>query len=70
MEKEMMKLQTNLKGLKKFAWRKKLDGWFTCNGRELTDSEVRKIVNYGISKGYRYDIDIPDDEVEQVLDWK
>ena len=69
MTKVKAQLRTNLKGLKKFAWSKNLKGWFVCNGRELTDAEVRKIVEYGISKGYECDIDIPDDEVEEVLNW-
>lgn len=65
-----MQLHTNLQGLKKWAWRKNLRGYFILNGRELTDKEVRMIVEYGISKGYRTEGDIPDDEVLQVLGWE
>ncbi len=63
-------MRTNLKGFKKNLWRKNLTGFFVCNRRELTDSEVRKIVDYGISKGYETDADIPDDELKQVLNWE
>lgn len=65
-----MLMHTNLQGLKKSAWRKNLRGYFILNGRELTDKEVRKIVEYGISKGYRTEGDIPDDEALEVLGWK
>lgn len=65
-----MRLCTNLKGLKKWAWRKNLRGYFIFNGRELTDKEVRMIVEYGISQGYRTENDIPDNEVLQVLGWE
>lgn len=61
---------TNLKGLKKWAWRKNLNGFFSYGGRELTDAEVRKLVEYGISKGYRTEADIPGEEVEQLLNKK
>ena len=65
-----MQLHTNLQGLKKLAWRKNLRGYFILNGRELTDKEVRMIVEYGISKGYRTEGDIPVDEALQVLGWE
>lgn len=62
-----MKMATNLAGLKRFAWRKNLRGYFIHNGRELSDAEVRRVVEYGISKGYRTEADIPEDEVNQLL---
>ena len=62
-----MKMRTNLKGVKKFIWRRNLNGFFVCDGRKLTDSEVRKVVEYGISKGYETEADIPESEVEQLL---
>lgn len=65
-----MKIHTCLEGVKKWAWKKNLKGFFTRNGRELTDAEVRKIVEYGISKGYKTEIDIPEDEVDQILGWE
>lgn len=63
-----MKMTTNLAGLKKLAWKKNLRGYFTHGGRELSDAEVRRVVEYGISKGYRTEADIPEDEVERLLD--
>lgn len=61
------KVQTNLKGLKKWAWRKNLRGFFSFEGRMLSDKEVRAVVEYAISKGYEYDCDIPEEEVREVL---
>lgn len=34
----------NLQGLKRWAWRKNLRGFFSYGGRELSDAEVRKLV--------------------------
>lgn len=61
------RVKTNLKGLKKWAWRKNLSGFFSFEGRMLSDEEVRAVVEYAISKGYEYDCDIPDEEVREVL---
>ena len=66
----MSKIIQYLQGLKKRVLKKNLRGFFTRNGRELTDAEVRKIVEYGLSKGYRTEIDIPSEEVEQILGWE
>lgn len=60
-------VETNLKGLRKWAWRKNLSGFFSFEGRMLSDEEVRAVVEYAISKGYEYDCDIPDEEVREVL---
>lgn len=60
-------IKTSLKGLKKWAWRKNLSGFFSVNGKELSDSQVRKMVNWAIDKGYEYDSDIPNDEVVELL---
>lgn len=57
----------NLQGLKRWAWRKNLRGFFSYGGRELSDAEVRKLVEYGISKGYRTEADIPSEEVDKIL---
>lgn len=63
------KISVSLKGLRKFAWRKRLDGFFSINGQYLSDSEVRRIVEYGIAKGYETNEDIPTDEAIKVLGW-
>lgn len=60
-------IKTNLPGLKKWAWRKNLTGFFSVNGKELTDTQVRAMVEWAISKGYVYDVDIPEDEVANLL---
>lgn len=62
-------IKVSLKGLKQQAWKKKLDGFFSINGRYLSDTEVRKLVEYGISKGYETNEDIPIDEALKVLGW-
>lgn len=61
------KVKTSLKGLKKWAWKKNLRGFFSFEGRMLSDKEVREVVEYAISKGYEYDSDIPDVEFREVL---
>lgn len=60
-------LRTNLKGLKKWAWRKNLKGFFSVNGKELSDAQVRTMVEWAIGKGYEYDADIPEKEVIELL---
>lgn len=60
-------IKTNLLGLKKWAWRKDLTGFFSVNGKALTDGQVRTMVEWAISKGYVYDADIPGDEVAKFL---
>ena len=63
-------IKTNLKGLKKWAWRKNLKGFFSVNGKELSDAQVREMVDWAISKGYEYDSDIPEKEVIELLNIK
>lgn len=60
-------IKVNLKGLKKWAWRKNLKGFFSVNGKELSDEQVRTMVEWAISKGYEYDADIPEKEVIELL---
>lgn len=61
------KIKTSLNGLKKWAWKKNLSGFFSFEGRMLSDKEVRAVVEYAISNGYEYDCDIPYEEVREVL---
>jgi ribulose bisphosphate carboxylase small subunit len=63
-------IHTSLKGLKRHAWRKNLSGFFTHRGRELSDSEVRKLVEYGIKKGYETEAEFTDEEVDRLLSGK
>lgn len=60
-------IKVNLKGLKKWAWRKNLKGFFSVNGKELSDEQVRIMVEWAISKGYECDADIPEKEVTELL---
>lgn len=66
-ERKTHKIKISLKGLKKWAWRKDLKGFFSVNGKELTDTQVRTMVEWAISKGYEYDADIPEDELIELL---
>nr|DAX71561.1 MAG TPA: hypothetical protein [Caudoviricetes sp.] len=50
-------------------WKRNLGGLFVVGGRQLTDAEARKVVNYAIEHGYMYSSDIPDSEVASVLGW-
>ena len=53
----VVKLSCNLRGLKRSkSWRKNLSGFFELdNGTQLSDSQVRHIVEYGIKNGYETD---------------
>lgn len=64
------KVKTNMRGFKKWmdSHRKKnLKGFFSIGERELTDREVRLAVNYAVRKGYKYDSDIPVEELERLF---
>ena len=59
-----------MRGFKKWmdSHRKKnLKGFFSIGERELTDREVRLAVNYAVRKGYKYDSDIPVEELERLF---
>jgi hypothetical protein len=60
-------LKTNLQGFKRNWWRKNLHGFFTNNGKLLTDAQVRRMVNWGIEHGCRTEADIPEDKVVEIL---
>ena len=47
-----------------------LNDFFLVNGRYLTDDEVRKVVDYGISKGYETNKEFTDEEIINLLGWK
>lgn len=64
------KVSVSLQGIRKFAWRKNLSGFFSISGRSLTNTEVRKVVEYGIAKGYATNEDIPSEEVIKLLGWE
>lgn len=59
-----------MRGLKKWIDahpRKNLRGFFTINGRDMTDTEVRRVVSYAVEKGYETEADIPSDELAELL---
>lgn len=60
-------MRADLKGLRKFWWRKNLHGFFTHKGKSLTDAQVRKVVEYGIAKGYETEAEFDDKEIEKLL---
>lgn len=59
-----------MRGLKKWIDahpRKNLRGFFTINGRDMTDAEVRRVVSYAVEKGYETEADIPSTELAELL---
>lgn len=63
------KVSASLKGLQELGKHTRLDGFFSIGGHLLSDSEVRKLIVYGISKGYETNEDIPVEEAMKVLEW-
>lgn len=65
-------MDTNLQGLRNSReWhRKKLTGYITLEGRDLSDREVRIVVEQGINNGYRTLYQIPDEEAKKWLNVK
>lgn len=63
-----VKVTCNLAGLKRNYWRRNLKGFFCLDdGTELSDAQVRRIVEYGIKNGYRTEADIPIDAIAHLL---
>lgn len=59
-----------MRGLKKWIDahpRNNLRGFFTINGRDMTDTEVRRVVSYAVERGYETEADIPSDELAELL---
>lgn len=58
----------NLAGLKRNYWHRNLKG-FLCldDGTELSDAQVRRIVEYGIKNGYKTERDIHESEIAHLL---
>lgn len=68
---ETVEVTTNLEGLKRNYWNRNLKGFFCLDdGTELSDAQVRKIVEYGIEHGYRTEKDIPEDEIAHLLNYR
>lgn len=64
------RVAASLQGIRKHLWRKNLNGFFMVNGQYLTDDEVRKVVDFGISKGYETNKEFTDEEIINLLGWK
>ena len=65
-----VRVTTNLKGFKRNYWRRNLKGLFTIGGKPLSDSQVRKLVNWGIEHNCRTEADIPEDKIAEILQEK
>lgn len=64
------KIKTNMRGFQRWMnanKNKNLTGFFSINGKDLKDREVRLAVNYAVRKGYKYDSDIPVEELERLF---
>lgn len=64
------RVAASLQGIRKHLWRKNLNDFFMVNGRYLADDEVRKVVDYGISKGYETNKEFTDEEIINLLGWR
>ena len=42
---------------------------FTHRGRFMSKSDVKRVLEYGISKGYKTTEELSDSEVDKVLGW-
>ena len=62
-----VQVTTNLKGLKRNYWRRNLKGFFTIGDKPLSDSQVRKLVDWGIEHNCRTEADIPEDKISEIL---
>ena len=61
------KVHISLEGLKTCEWGNNLQGYFNIGDRELTDAEARKLVEYGLSKGYKTDEDFTDADLKELF---
>jgi len=67
---QTMHLRTNLRGIRNNFWDKNLSGWFAIGGRDLTDEEARKMIEYALEHGIEYDSDIDANEIKKHLGWE
>ena len=67
---ETFKIRTCMRGFKQWMDahpRKNLRGYFSVDGRDMTNAEVRRVVSYAVEKGYETEADIPSEELDQLL---
>lgn len=70
METKTFKIRTCMRGFKKWMDahpRKNLNGFFSVDGRDMTDAEVRRVVSYAVEKGYETEADIQSAELAELL---
>ncbi len=63
-------ITTNMRGFQQWMRRhprKRTDGFFSFNGKELKHEQIKRIVDYAVEKGYRTDADIPGEEILKLL---
>jgi len=65
-----MHLRTNLRGIRNNFGDENLSGWFSIGGRDLSDAEARKMIEYALEHGIEYDCDIDAGEIKEYLGWK
>jgi hypothetical protein len=64
-------ITTNMRGFQQWMRRhprKRTDGFFSFNGKELKHEQIKRIVDYAVEKGYRTDADIPSEELAKLLE--
>ncbi len=64
-------MKTNMKGFQRWMKehpRKRVSGYLIYGDRPLSHDEVKRVVNYAVEKGYRTEADIPDDELQKLLE--
>lgn len=62
-------MKIDLEGFKRNCFdRYPVDGLIIVDGRAMTDSETRILVNYGIEKGYETADQVPDEIVKEICD--
>lgn len=64
------KVRTSMRGFKQYMDahpRKNMTGYFSIDGRDMTNAEIRKMVSYAVAKGYETEGDIPSEELAQLL---
>lgn len=65
------KIKTSMRGFKKWMDahpRKNLSGYFSVDGRDMTDAEIRRMVTYAVEKGYNTEADIPSEELALLIE--
>ena len=63
-------IRTSLKGLRNNFWQKNMNGWFSLGGRELTNVEAHKMIEFGLTNGCEYDSDIDGEALAKHLGWE